>query len=403
MQHDVSPGRRSAVPPMATTQHRLRDIVFTIVFVATLAALGAAAFRPRTDRTLDAENRTMAPWPALSPLGAWPAAFEQAFADRFGARARLLQLHNRVQVRAFGVPASPNVVIGRDGWLYFLGEDGTAFDRYYRGTLPVPDAELTAVVAEFRRRAAFLAGEGIAYVVTVAPDKSTIYDEHLPRWATRVVSRTPLDRLVDEIHADGSLRFVDLRAPLRDAKTREHVYFATDSHWNLLGAAVAYRALMREVSDALPSLRGRTVTAALPPYVPGVDVYSGDLARLTGDPASFSEPDLAPLGKVLAAPHSRCAQRIDDAGRNDGFEWYACDRTGLPRAVVYRDSMAIPLIPLLSENFSRAAYVSSHRLDPAFVRRERPDIVIDELVERSLLAPAATPMPDPAGHRQGAR
>ena len=60
---------------------------------------------------------------------------------------------------------------------------------------------------------------------------------------------------------------------------------------------------------------------------------------------------------------------------------------------MYRDSMAIPLIPLLSENFGHVVYVSSHRLDPAFILREKPDVVVEQMVERAMFAPAATPMP----------
>ena len=55
--------------------------------------------------------------------------------------------------------------------------------------------------------------------------------------------------------------------------------------------------------------------------------------------------------------------------------------------------MAIPLIPLLAENFRRSIYVGSRQLDPGFVLREHPDVVIEEMVERTLLAPAAVPMP----------
>jgi hypothetical protein len=387
-------GSRSSVPAAASTLRHRCDRLYTIVFIVVLVVMGLGAFRPRASTTLEAENRTLAPWPGIAPARAFPAAFEQAFADRFGGREALLRLHNRARVRLFGVPAAANVAIGRDGWLYFLGEDGTALDRYYRGTLPVPDAQLQAVVAEFKRRNAFLAAHGIEYVLTIAPDKSTIYPENLPDWATRLTARTPLDRLVDAIAADGSLRFVDVRAALRSAKARERVYFATDSHWNLLGAAVAYRAIMREVTAALAPRRVQIAPAALPPYVRGVDVYHGDLARLTGDPDPFGEPDYAPLSKVLAAPQSRCARRTD-VEQASGFEWYACDRAGLPRAIVYRDSMAIPLIPLLAENFSRSVYVSSRHLDPELVLRERPDIVIEELVERALLAPAAFPRPAP--------
>jgi len=63
--------------------------------------------------------------------------------------------------------------------------------------------------------------------------------------------------------------------------------------------------------------------------------------------------------------------------------------------VMLRDSMAIPLIPMMSENFRRIVYVSARRLDPALVEREHPDVVIEELVERSLNAPAAFPIPGP--------
>jgi alginate O-acetyltransferase complex protein AlgJ len=381
------------VPPPASSRHRRRDITAYALFVVAITAMGIGAFRPQPKATLDAENRAIAPWPALAWSSTFVAAFDRAFADRFLGRQLLLRLHNRLLVRVFGVSPAPNVLIGNDGWLYFKGEDGRAFDRFYRGTQPIADAELQRVVDELRRRERFLAAHGIGYVVTIVPDKATVYPEHLPRWATRVAAHSPLERLIGMIRAAGTLRFVDLRAPLIAAKSHSRVYYATDSHWNSIGAQVAYGELMRSVGDVLAT-RWAPADIAMPPYVPGVDVYHGDLARMTGDIDRFPEPDYAPLWKILAAADTRCGKRID-AGNDIGFEWYACNRPGLPRAVVYRDSMAIPLIPLLSENFSRVVYVSSHRLDPAFVLQEKADVVIEEMVERAMLAPLATPMPDP--------
>src|SRR5262249_8375947 len=157
-------------------------------------------------------------------------------------------------------------------------------------------------------------------------------------------------------------------------------------------AAVGYDMIMREVQRALPEGKLAAVApAVMPPYIAGVDVYAGDLARQVGFGPRYREPDYAPFAKVLGDPGARCARR-GGTGADAGFEIYACAGAGLLRVVVYRDSMAIPLIPLLSENFSRAVYVSDRRLDPALIRRERPDVVIDEMVERSLLAPAALPM-----------
>jgi hypothetical protein len=387
----------TAVDPLVIAEARAdaslrrRDLVASIAFVVAIAAIGLASFMPARSAKLTAENRAIVSWPT-SITSRFPAEFERAFADRFGARDLLLRLHHRVLVRAFGVSPAPNVLIGRDGWLYFKGEEGTSFDRFYRGTLPMPDGMIARIVDELRRRSAFLAAHGIAYVVTIAPDKATIYPEHLPRWATRADERSPLDRLSDALHADGHVRYVDLRGPLREAKVHAQVYYATDSHWNVLGARVAYREIMRAIADALGS-RASAAPVRLPPYVPGRDVYRGDLANMTGDIAHFGEPDYAPLDRLLAAGATRCARRVD-AGDEPSVERYACDGPTLPAtALVYRDSMAIPLVPMLSENFQRTTYVTGHRLEPMRVLRDKPAVVVDEMVERAMLGPVATPMP----------
>jgi hypothetical protein len=197
--------------------------------------------------------------------------------------------------------------------------------------------------------------------------------------------------------ANGSgVALLDLRRALRDAKARDRVYYKTDSHWNYLGAIVGYEAIMREVQRALPPGRLPEVAGTRrPPHVPGVDFYSGDLIGMLGLPGRVREDDVAPLGQVLADSASRCAHRVDTPA-TPGSETFVCDRPALPRAVVYRDSMAIPLIPLLAENFSRVVFVSSRGFDPALIELEKPDIVIEELVERTLHAPGAAPMNPPS-------
>jgi len=393
------------VPPPAPATHPMRDRALVVLFVVLIALPGvllpALAWvgvggplmnRLGAQPTLELENRRAAPWPALAATRAFPAAFDRAFSDRFFGRSALVVAHHAALVDVFGVSPTSTVMLGRDGWLFFLGEDGNSLDRHYRATLAVTAADIDATARELARRTAFLTARGIAYIVMIVPDKFTIYPEHLPPWVTRTAGPTPLERLVAALRAR-DVPFVDLRAPLIAAKGRERVYFQTDSHWNLAGATVGYDALMRATQQALGAARLPDIAAApRPPYVAGVDVYSGDLARAVGLLWHLREPDYVSLGKVLGDPASRCGKRID-GGADEGFEIYACDRAGLPRAVMLRDSMAIPLIPLLSENFSRIVYVSARRLDPALVAREKPDIVIDEMVERSLLAPAALPMP----------
>jgi hypothetical protein len=66
---------------------------------------------------------------------------------------------------------------------------------------------------------------------------------------------------------------------------------------------------------------------------------------------------------------------------------YAMERPdpGLPRAVVYHDSFTNWIIPALSEHFRRIVYVWDYKIDQALLERERPDVVIQAIVERSLM------------------
>ena len=56
----------------------------------------------------------------------------------------------------------------------------------------------------------------------------------------------------------------------------------------------------------------------------------------------------------------------------------------LPHAVIFRDSFASRLGPLLSEHFSRAVYLWQNDFDADAVEREHPDVVIQEIVGRHL-------------------
>ena len=381
-----------SVPPPARDKHPLRDRVVAIVFAVLIGLPGIALLSTWSRTTTRFENRPMAAWPSLPPGRTFPAQFDSAFTDRFGGRDAFVRVHHATLLGVFGTSALSTVMPGRDGWYYWLGEDGFSLNRHYRGTMTISDAEIDASAAEFERRRAWLAARNIAYVVVVIPEKFTIYPEHLPAWVPPAQDATPFDRLRSTVARYEEMTLVDLRPALRAAKAGARVYYQTDSHWNFNGAIIGYEAIMRAVQHALPpGALVRIAPAERPAFVPGVDFYSGDLGKMLGLPSHVREDDIAPLAKVLGDPGTRCARRVD-SGEFPGFEFYACDRAGLPRAVVLRDSMAIPLIPLMSENFSRAVYVSSRKLDRALIEREQPDIVIEELVERSIHAPGALPM-----------
>jgi hypothetical protein len=59
------------------------------------------------------------------------------------------------------------------------------------------------------------------------------------------------------------------------------------------------------------------------------------------------------------------------------------DGPRLPTAVIFHDSFMAALRPFLAQSFRRAVYVQGP-FDAAVVAREKPDVVLDERVERYL-------------------
>ena len=115
---------------------RARQLLIA-VFALALALPGLALFDTGARTMLQFENRPAAPWPSprtlLTDAREFTLAFERAFAERFGGRDALVRLHHLVNVELFGVSPVSAVMLGRHGWLYFLGEHGTEFDLHHLG------------------------------------------------------------------------------------------------------------------------------------------------------------------------------------------------------------------------------------------------------------------------------
>ena len=378
------------LPAAAPADHSVRDRMVAVLFAIGIALPGLALTWTWSRTLTRFENRSAAPWPAFGWSRDFPAAFDAAFSDRFGGRDALVQFHHGALLRMFGVSSLSTVMVGNDGWYYWLGEDGHSLDRHYRGTMEFPQGRVDDTVAEFRRRNEWLAARGIAYVVVVVPEKFTIYPEHLPAWVARSPGATPYDRVRDALRREGHVTFVDLRPALLAAKSRERLYFKTDSHWNYNGAMVGYDEIMRVIQEKLGDKLPQIVPAKQPPYTPGMDFYSGDLLGMLGMASRIREDDVAPFGKALAELERHCPRRVEE-NEPQGIRSYECGRPELPRAVVLRDSMADLWVPMLTTNFSRIVYASTYALGRALIEREKPDIVIDELVERKLNWPGTFP------------
>lgn len=361
-----------------------RDAVLIAAFLAALAAPGAAmAVRGSPPAPLMAEK----PHPWTPPQAdAWsllhfPLEVRAYFNVNFGLRPGLIRAVSRFKLRLFHVPANRMVIVGEDGWLYLAADQE---DDCCRQVRPFTQAELAGWRSMLEKRRDWLAERGIPYVFVIAPDKHTVQGEHVPAWMRPTGDASRLDQLVDYLRRTSTVSIVDVRSALLHAKQDGDVYFKLDSHWNEQGAFVAYRETMAALAKSFPALHPATMSEF---DVSTSRDRSGDLAAMLAISDDLEQPEVHLTPKTpRAAVYVEGAEGpvVNDHRR---YRQRASQRPDaeVPRAVIFHDSFGATLNPFLAEHFGRAVYEWTWGFDTSLVEREKPSVVINQLVERALM------------------
>jgi len=274
------------------------------------------------------------------------------------------------------------VLLGQNGWLYYAGEKEGELNEY-RSVKPFTDAELERMRKKLEAHQAWLASRGIQFLFLIAPDKAEIYAEYLPQWLRRVGQQNRLDQLLGYLRAHSTVDILDVRPALLAAKKFQPVFYKTDTHWNEVGAFLAYQQLAEKLRDRFPNYP----TESLADFeLVEVDRPGGDLARLLGRQEQMHET------VMHLRPRTPCRAQwlevqVNSEGRDVRFQSVlrsSCPGGEVPRAIVFRDSFAVMLLEFLAEHVEHMTSVWSPALDAELIEREKPNVVILEFVERGL-------------------
>lgn len=308
-------------------------------------------------------------------LKRFPGEFEPFFNKRLAWGHLQTRRFARFKLNRFGVSATPRVWLGDDGWLFYNHEaDGT----YYPATdprLPKRLAEWERSIPEWRE---WLEKRGIRFLVVVAPDKQSVYPELLPALVRKTrPDPSPTDRLLQAWRRlDPKLEVLDLREPVRQAKGEHPLYYKTDTHWNLYGARVGYQATAGRLGfSPLPDSAFRLT---------GTPTKDGDLVKQLG---YWPYPDETFDDIQPARPAAREVPWVDESPAESRLDYLKCRawvRDGAPqKCLLVHDSFGdFYFAKLLAEHYGQLVSVPSNQLDPTLIEREKPDVVVLELVER---------------------
>ncbi len=314
-------------------------------------------------------------------------------------------------LQPLGISTDPEqVIVGRDDWLY-LGDRHQRTLTTDRRPATAEDAAVAGrIAAAARAWNVYFAEHGVrASRIMVAPNKGSVYPEHMPSWA-RPASPNGTDAL---FAATGGTRFIDLRPVLIAERARQPValYYETDTHWNYLGAGLAFRAFARDVARDAPELRWPDEKAyAIRRVDPRI---GGDLARFLRIPDAFDDEE--PITNAFFLPVQTTQYDYDTGkillkGGNPPVDspmrpLLVRSEGALNRAKVLwlRDSFGQMMAPLMAATFSDViqlhwdeALKSDLRL-VRLVEEWKPDYVFFTVVERSSRDPKWTTLPPSAG------
>lgn len=367
--------------------YKLDKIIIVLIFTAVIYAPFILGLMQDDQATSGIEKRALALSPSkpatVQEFTEYPDAFTQYYSDHFGLRESLTRAYFKLANKFDDSASVDDVTPGKDDWL-FLGSVKPGYRNY---SDPIGDAinvnlytksELEEFAGSIMKIKNWLSKKGIEYIYVIAPNKHTIYFENLPDYITKQNSESATDQLVKYLQQNTDVTVVDLRPVLLEAKKKQQVYYKSDTHWNHYGANVAQFEIMKQIETLFPDKISPSLLDDSDFEI--TTMSDGDLAKMSSL-ENFEEASPQPVFDSSCSPAYNDPEIIKQK-----VHTLICEGQSL-NAVIFRDSFFIALQPYFAHKFHRSTYISEemnyHSL-VKYVEQEKPDIVIDEVVERTL-------------------
>ncbi|MGN0155240.1 MAG: hypothetical protein ACI4A3_12385 [Lachnospiraceae bacterium] len=313
------------------------------------------------------ENRKMAELPELQKDGKWNFAYFQElgayFQDHFAFRPQFVMADSVIQSKVFGVSNMDTVIVGEDGWLYY-----TSTLPDYLGTDVISEREIFNVANNISLMQQAVEARGAEFLVTVAPNKNSLYGENMPYYDEWKVSSEKNIDLVGRKLLELEVPYADLYSVFLNQK--EILYLKKDSHWNEKGAVLAYNTILdtmeyeHETYETVENIRTKT--------------EYGDLNKMMY-PLAFEPEWNYSYEKELGYAYVTETESVEDA-------WIeTANEKGTGSMLMFRDSFGNTLLPLMAEVFKKAYFSKAVPYNiEKYMDTYSPEYVIVEKVERNL-------------------
>lgn len=335
------------------------SVVWIFMFVIFMVGptISAAIFENVLDST-NYENRTIASMPEINKddYETFPAEFEKYYNDNLPFRNELIDLNSKISYYLFKDSASEKVFLGQDEWLFYVEGVQTT-----TGQVKVWDVELERIAENLNNAKQYFDYEGIEFVVFIAPNKSSIYQELLPEDYPIVSEKTRGQILADYLTENTDVKVIFPIDEMTEIKKDYETYLQFDTHWNNLGAYVGAKLINEQLGITMPELQELEIEA--------VSEARGDLAMMLH--MSFENMG---TDYLIGGYDNKLRDELDV------MEYH--NETGDERnVVVKKDSFGLRLGQYFTPEYKNAYFVSDN--PEKYIREYDADVFVYEVVERN--------------------
>lgn len=320
------------------------------------------------------ENRDMAEKPVLSidNYENFPEEYEKYYNDNLPYRSQMIQFHNSIDYFVFGQPSNKNVAIGSDGWLFYCEDSQENPIEQSLGYWLFTEAQLEQIADNLVATQKVLESRGIEFVLFIAPNKATIYNEYLPKYYSVQDEVTSVGQLVSFLREKTSIRVVYPREALLASKSEFPdiiLYQKLDTHWNNAGAYIGAVSLANELGIEIPLLNEVKLER--------VNGSSGDLTDMLNITIENGNIDYD-ISEINGL-NTEC-EKFDFSTE---FLYHTA-RADKRRLFVRMDSFSIALAPSLATQFENSRFVHKNYFNQDQIFDYGTDVFVLEVVERKI-------------------
>jgi len=306
-------------------------------------------------------------------------------------------IRNYFVYKAFNISLNtPQVIAGKDKFL-FLGNNYASVIDKTNGSFLYTNKDIDIWTNKLKEVQDWHEERGIKFIVIVASNKHTIYDDKLPSKIQYKEDKTITDDIM-RLAQDKNIHMLNLKSFLRNEKTNKQLYIYTDTHWTNYGASIGFKNTIQYLNSIYKT------AYKIPEYNLTTTTKGG------GDLASFLKINqLLPKdydvnynflfettnkvchGKLTKA-HTlkKCSITNNPIMGINGTDQYMINKNSLnkEKLLLLCDSFGTANSQPYNETFNTIwkfhyGHISGNALSD-FVLEHKPDIVIYQIVERAL-------------------